>query len=129
MAAPDVGDEPPPVVPRPMAIRVLAALAIVAILGLSMWAVLRAGHNLNHKVTRDRSRSAFQNRVVEAEVPADASIATGSGHVRGCTELVDRKRWFWGDGHKVCYMLGPNVLGGDDVIKAKASYNPQANGW
>ena len=46
-------DGPPPIEPRPMVIRVLAALAIVAIVVLLMWATVRAGHNMNHKVRND----------------------------------------------------------------------------
>ncbi len=53
MATGDAENTPPPIEPRPMFIRVLAALAIVAIVGLLMWATIRAGHNINHKIRHD----------------------------------------------------------------------------
>ncbi len=62
--AEDGAQEPslPPVQPRPMAIRVLAALAIVAIVVLLMWATVRAAHNINHKVHNDFSSTTTAPR-------------------------------------------------------------------
>ena len=47
------GAELPPIEPRPMIIRVLAALAIAAIVVGSVWVVVRATHNINKKVHHD----------------------------------------------------------------------------
>ncbi|HEY3833128.1 MAG TPA: hypothetical protein VGO03_12605 [Acidimicrobiia bacterium] len=49
----DEGVELPPIEPRPMIVRVLAALAIVAIVVGSMWVIIRAAHNINKKVRHD----------------------------------------------------------------------------
>src|SRR3954471_11389297 len=46
-------NEPHPVTPRPMPIRILAALAIVAILVFSMWAVIHAATNVKKTVHKD----------------------------------------------------------------------------
>src|SRR3954463_6614298 len=53
MTVDDAENESPTVEPRPMAIRVLAALAIVAILVLSMWAVIHAATNIKKTVHND----------------------------------------------------------------------------
>ncbi len=55
MASEDREQGSQPIEPRPMAVRVLAALAIVGIVVLVMWVTVRAGHNINHKVRHDQT--------------------------------------------------------------------------
>lgn len=45
-----------------------------------------------------------------------------------CKDLIDNENWFWdqvtkrGEKHKVCYLLGPNLLSGTDVSSARAQF-------
>ena len=52
-----------------MFIRVLAALAIVAIVVLLMWATIRAGHNINHKVRNDFNTTTTAPRTTTSAAP------------------------------------------------------------
>src|SRR3954470_1869721 len=84
MADNDAENESPPLTPRPMFQRVLAAIAIAAILFLSMYVVLRAGHNFNKQVKTDFAtsipKSAFHlkltpsHSLTEAQLRADAAL-------------------------------------------------------
>ena len=64
-----------------MILRILAGLAILGILFLVMWATIRAGHNINHKVRDDAATtSAFHvslkpaHPVPASRLQADAAI-------------------------------------------------------
>src|SRR3954453_9657808 len=73
MAGEDAESETPLVTPRPMPVRILAALAIVAILVLSMWAVLRAGSNIKKTVRKDLTLHLTAVRQLSAEELAAAA--------------------------------------------------------
>src|SRR4051812_3747526 len=76
MAGEDAASETPMVTPRPMPVRILAALAIVAILVLSMWAVLRAGHNIKRTVSKDLTlQLATTRKLSDSELSAAANVA------------------------------------------------------
>jgi preprotein translocase subunit SecD len=196
------GEAPTPI-PRPMIVRVLAALAIAAILVLSMWYIIRAAHDVNKRVNDVQSSTSTvakrnlresltltptrmltsarmhsdalivqrraralgytaqvtavgrtitlgTNRAVSApdrrtllttgtvdtrvdleEMLVDlAPTTTGAtGRAETCAHLVAGRSWLWGTEHKVCYRLGPSLLDGTAVVKAKTTYDPSAGGW
>ncbi len=53
---------------------------------------------------------------------------------KSCKDLVDNVSVFWDQvdakgKHRVCYQLGPNLLSGDQVKTARASYDSNQGGW
>jgi preprotein translocase subunit SecD len=84
--------QPPPITPRPMIVRVLAALAIVAILVLSMWAVLRAAHNIKKTVRNDLTlHLTAEHNLTPTQLSEAADVLQRRAHALGyhATTRVD----------------------------------------
>ena len=98
MAIDGDGREPTPLTPRPMIVRVLAALAIVAIVVGLLWVTVRAGHNLSKKVRNDlaTTTTAERGRIrhtsgISAHLTIAPTVRLGDAALRADAAIIEER--------------------------------------